>query len=59
LPGHITLALVIVTTSLWMVWGTGEMYYEGWGLPFPQPLAYLIPAGICLLLILLVAAVVF
>ncbi len=50
LPGIIAIALLLVTTSLWMFWGTMEMFYEGWGLPFPQPLAYLIPAAICLLL---------
>ena len=54
LPGYTALGLVIVTTSLWTAWGTGEMYYEGWGLPFPQPFAYLIPAAICLLFTLLV-----
>lgn len=50
MPGSIALGLVIVTTSLWTFWGAAEMYYEGWGLPFPQPLAYLIPAAVCLLL---------
>jgi hypothetical protein len=50
LPGYIALGLVIVTTSLWTFWGAAEMYYEGWGAPFPQPLVYLIPASICLLL---------
>jgi hypothetical protein len=54
LPGYIALGLVILTTSLWTFWGAGEMYYEGWGLPFPQPLAYLIPALICLLLTVVV-----
>ena len=54
LPGYIALGLVIVTTSLWTLWGTGELYYEGWGLPFPQPLAYLIPAAGCLLLTVVV-----
>jgi hypothetical protein len=46
----IALGTLTLTTSLWMFWGTSEMYYEGWGLPFPQPLAYLTPALICLLL---------
>ncbi len=40
--------LLALATSLWTFWGVGEMYYEGWGLPFPQPLAYLIPAVGCL-----------
>jgi hypothetical protein len=55
-PGYVALGLVIVTTSLWAFWGAAEMYYEGWGLPFPQPLAYLIPAAICLLLTAVVVA---
>jgi hypothetical protein len=54
LPGYIALGLVVITTSLWTFWGAAEMYYEGWGLPFPQPLAYLIPAAVCLLLTLIV-----
>ncbi len=52
LPGYIATGLVILTTSLWTLWGTAEMYYEGWGLPFPSPLAYLIPAVTCLALTL-------
>jgi hypothetical protein len=53
LPGRIAAGFVILTTSLWTFWGIGELYYEGWGLPFPHPLVYLIPAGICLGLSLL------
>jgi hypothetical protein len=53
-PGYVGLGLVTVTTSLWTFWGAAEMYYEGWGLPFPQPLAYLIPGAACLLLTALV-----
>jgi hypothetical protein len=56
LPGSIALGLVIVTASLWTFWGTAEMYYEGWGAPFPQPLAYLIPTAACLLLTAIVVA---
>ncbi|MBC7250071.1 MAG: hypothetical protein H5T62_07285 [Anaerolineae bacterium] len=48
LPGYIAMALAILTTSLWTLWGIAEMYYEGWGLPFPQPLVYLIPGVTCL-----------
>ncbi len=40
--------LLALTTSLWVFWGVSEMYYEGWGLPFPQPLAYLLPGAVCL-----------
>jgi len=52
LPGIVATTLLIVTTALWTFWGAAEMYYEGWGNPFPGPLAYLIPAAICLLLAL-------
>jgi len=52
LPGTIASGLAILTTSLWTLWGTAEMYYEGWGLPFPRPLAYLAPATACLALTL-------
>lgn len=53
LPGWVATSLIILTTSLWTFWGISELYYEGWGLPFPQPLAYLIPAAICLAFALL------
>ena len=32
----------------------GEMYYEGWGTPFPESLFYLIPGMVCLVLTLVV-----
>lgn len=48
LPGLLAAGFVTLTTSLWTFWGIAELYYEGWGLPFPQPLAYLIPAAVCL-----------
>ena len=54
MPGVIATGLLTLTTLLWTFWGVAEMYYEGWGLPFPQPLAYLIPGGACLVLSLLV-----
>lgn len=47
-PGRIAAGLMMLTTSLWTFWGIAELYYEGWGLPFPQPLAYLVPAALCL-----------
>jgi hypothetical protein len=53
IPGAVATTLLIITTALWTFWGTAEMYYEGWGSPFPVPLAYLIPAALCLLLSLL------
>ena len=54
LPGYIATALFTLTTGLWVFWGTAEMYYEGWGAPFPLPLAYLIPGVVCLLATVLV-----
>jgi hypothetical protein len=53
LPGYIATALVTVTTTFWMYWGAMEMYYEGWGNPYPLPLAYLIPAVACLIFALI------
>jgi hypothetical protein len=49
LPGYIATGLFTLTTGLWVFWGTAEMYYEGWGNPFPMPLAYLIPGTAFLL----------
>ena len=49
LPGWIALALVTITTAGWVLWGSAEMYYEGWGNPWPLPLAYLVPGAACLL----------
>ncbi|MBD3258595.1 hypothetical protein GF377_09200 [candidate division GN15 bacterium] len=52
IPGWIAVGLITVTTALWIFWGTAEMFYEGWGQPFPAPLAYLIPGVACLILAL-------
>ncbi len=52
LPGYIATALLILTTTFWTYWGVGEMLYEGWGMPFPHPMRYLIPAAACLALTL-------
>lgn len=48
LPGYLATGLVILATTFWTYWGVGEMFYEGWGMPFPHPLRYLIPAAACL-----------
>lgn len=53
IPGIVAVTLVTITTAMWVFWGTAEMYYEGWGNPFPAPLAYMIPGAISLLLALL------
>ncbi len=51
--GWLAAGLMILITSLWAYWGAAEMYYEGWGQSFPQPLAYLTPFAITLALTLL------
>ncbi len=45
-------ATVLLTAFVvfWTYWSFGEFYYEGWGTPFPQPLAYLIPFAVALTL---------
>ena len=48
LPGWLSSGLMIVVSVFWTYWGTAEMYYEGWGNPFPGPLAYLIPGAVCM-----------
>lgn len=53
LPGAAAAGLMVLVTALWTFWGMAEMYYEGWGNPFPQPLAYLVPGAACLLMTLL------
>ena len=39
--------LLTVTTSLWVFWGTAEMYYEGWWGSWINRVVYLIPGVIC------------
>ena len=53
LPGYVATGVMILITSFWTYWGVGEMFYEGWGLPFPTPLRYLAPAAACLVFTLL------
>ena len=48
LPGFLATGLMLAATGLWTFWGFMEMYYEGWGQPFPYPLLYLTIAGIFL-----------
>ncbi len=54
LPGFIALVILTLASALWTFWGTAEMYFEGWGNPFPAPLMYLIPAAVFLILTILV-----
>ena len=48
LPGYIATGLLILVTSFWTFWGVAEMWHEGWGMPFPHPLRYLVLGAVCL-----------
>jgi hypothetical protein len=50
LPGIAATLLLTAFTGFWTFWSASEFYYEGWGTPFPQPLAYLIPATVAIVL---------
>ena len=54
LPGYIATGLVILTTSFWTLWSMGEVYYEAWGISYTGPVAYLMPAVVCLAFTLVV-----
>jgi hypothetical protein len=45
LPGIVATVLMSAVVWLWVFWSLGEMFYEGWGPPFPHPLLYLIPGA--------------
>jgi len=49
-PGILATALLTAFVAFWTFWSFGELYYEGWGMPFPQPLAYLLPFAVALAL---------
>jgi hypothetical protein len=55
LPGHIATALAVVATTALTVAGAGSMFYEGWGQPPLQVLAYLLPGAGCLAICLAAA----
>ncbi len=48
--GWAALGLLVLVTTLWTFWGTAEFYYEAWGLPWPEPAYYFVPAGVSLAL---------
>lgn len=50
IPGIAATVLLTAFTGFWTYWSCAEFYYEGWGTPFPQPFAYLIPATIAVVL---------
>jgi len=31
LPGWIAIAIITLLNALWIFWGMGESFYEGWG----------------------------
>lgn len=50
IPGAVATAMLAVFVGFWTFWSFAELYYEGWDMPFPQPLVYLIPCAIALAL---------
>jgi hypothetical protein len=46
LPGMFATSLLAAFVCFWTFWSCSELYYEGWNTPFPQPLAYLLPAAL-------------
>ncbi len=50
LPGAVATALLTGFASFWTFWSFAELYYEGWDMPSPQPLAYLVPCVVALAL---------
>lgn len=49
-PGVLATALLAGFVGFWTFWSFAELYYEGWDMPFPQPLVYLIPFAVALAL---------
>jgi hypothetical protein len=54
LPGCLALGLLALATTLWTLWGVGEMYYEGWWGAWYNRLPYLVPPVICVIFALVV-----
>lgn len=50
LPGVVATALLTGFVCFWTFWSLTELYYEGWNMPWPQPLAYLVPCAVALAL---------
>jgi len=48
LPGYIATGLLIITTTLWTLWGAYQMYYQSWGSGFPPWWLNMVPAFISL-----------
>ena len=54
IPRIIGYGAMLALTWFWAFWSFGEMYHEGWWGPWYNRILYLIPAGIALVLTLLV-----
>ncbi len=50
IPGIVATAMLAAFVGFWTFWSFAELYYEGWNMPFPQPLAYVIPCAVALAL---------
>jgi len=50
LPGYVARGLLVLLTTLWSVWGFGEMYHEGWWGGWYNRLPYLVLPTVFLVL---------
>jgi len=48
-PGRLANGMLILLTTLWVYWGAGEMYYEGWWGAWTNRLPYLVPGVVFLI----------
>jgi hypothetical protein len=49
LPGRAATGMLILLTTLWVYWGAGEMYYEGWWGAWTNRLPYLVTGTVFLI----------
>ncbi|MFC1987087.1 hypothetical protein ACFLVH_00845 [Chloroflexota bacterium] len=52
IPGYIAVGLLVTLTTIWIYWGVGEAYFEGWWGAWYNRVIYLIPAAVLLALTL-------
>jgi rhamnogalacturonyl hydrolase YesR len=53
LIGYVATGLLVLATSLWMIWGVRGLYYEAWWDAWYLRILYLVPGAVCLGLALL------
>jgi len=53
LIGYVAMGLLVLATSLWVIWGVRGMYYEAWWDAWYLRVLYLLPGAVCLGLTLL------